>query len=425
MLLTSLVMSQVGSTGAPDGWQASSENVAREMERHPGLIYREEEVPDYVLPPVLKGVDGAPVDSVEAWRRNREILLEAFRTEMYGRRPGLPEELEFETLERVSGVLGGRAEFERIAVRSRQGERTHQFEFGLYLPAERAKSIPAVILIDFGIRGSGSEQADPDGLGFRAPRAVLERGYAGIVFQYGDIAPDHPDRYTEGAIRLFEGGEGNRPEDATRAIAAWGWGASRAMDFLESDDRIDSARVAVVGVSRNGKAALWAAAEDERFDIAISMMSGCGGAALSRRRYGETVRIINRLFPHWFVPRFERYNDNEEELPIDQHQLVALIAPRGVYIQSADEDLWADPLGEYLSLAHGSAIYTLWGYEPLNPEAMPGLREPIIAGPLGYHIREGGHRVFDYDWQRILDFAQQRWESGLRRTEDRSQEDQE
>ncbi|MEX2382685.1 MAG: hypothetical protein WD490_09900 [Opitutales bacterium] len=141
----------------------------------------------------------------------------------------------------------------------------------------------------------------------------------------------------------------------------------------------------------------------------ISHQSGSGGAALSRRRYGETVEIINNAFPHWFCGNFDQYANNEDELPFDQHQLIALIAPRGVYVASADEDLWADPRGEFLSLVHASEVYALWGHETLDESAMPLLGEPLIVGPLGYHIREGGHSLNTGDWERYLEFAQRRW----------------
>jgi hypothetical protein len=399
------MMAAIARADASGPWQANPEVVQSAAERHPGVTYREADVPDYTLPDVLRITDGQIIETVEAWRRHREQLLEQFRTEMYGRRPGPPDELTFEVIERIDDAVDGEARFARIAVHSRHQGREHRFEFGLFLPPDVPGPVPAVLLIDF-----GSDRADFGGLGYRPPRAALGRGVAGAVFHYGDVAPDDADRFTEGVIRLMEGELDERPADAWMAIAAWGWGASRVMDYLEQDERIDHGRVALVGVSRNGKAALWGAAEDERFDIAVSMLSGCGGAALSRRRFGESIEIINRLFPHWFAERFRHYSENEAELPIDQHQLVALLAPRGVYITSADEDLWADPRGEYLSLAHGSKAYTLWGYDPLDPDAMPGLREPLIAGPMGYHIREEGHRVLGYDWQRIMDFVMQRWE---------------
>ena len=258
--------------------------------------------------------------------------------------------------------------------------------------------------------------------------ALLERGYAVATAYYGDLEPDFPGGWRYG-IRSFlpaystnlrnsnstffssfkkrsagyAGPPWSLPND-WGAIAVWGWGASRILDYLINDPDILPSQVVLIGHSRLAKVALWAAALDDRLAIVVANNSGCGGAALSRRHYGETIRLLNQVRPHWFCRNFKNYNDKEHELPVDQHMLIGLMAPRPIYIASASEDLAADPRGEYLAAWEAGKIYALFGLTGLGVDKMPSLNQPVGA-TIGYHIRSGRHNITDYDWKQYLRFA--------------------
>lgn len=397
------------------GWTADPAVIAQTEADHPGFLFRESGVPDYELPDPLLTADGTRVTTADQWRSQRRELLEMFRSEVYGRRPAAAEPgrlrhpWHFEVVESDDGAMGGAATLQRVVVHTHHRRRPHRFEVIMFLPNAVKGPVPLFLLLN----NRGIENTDPTRghvSEFWPAEQVIDRGYGIAALQVGDLAPDDPDAYRDGIIALFEGrASAPRRGDAWSALSAWGWGGSRALDYFETDPRVDAARVAVIGHSRGGKAALWAGAEDERFALTISNDSGCGGAALSRRRFGETVAKINQDFPHWFCRNFRAYDDAEDRLPIDQHELIALLAPRAVCVASADEDLWSDPRGEFLSQSHASPVYALLGAGEIGSDAMPALDQPLVVQPREYHIRRGGHDLTAQDWGYYTNFADALW----------------
>jgi len=394
--------------------------------------YDESKVPAYTLPDPLRFEDGTPVRSARDWPRRRAEILALFERHVYGRIPGgRPAGMRFEVLTQPEAALGGAAVRKQVRVLFSGKSDGPKMDLLLYLPPNSRGKAPAFLGLHFAsnhtVRNDPGILINPAWERFRkaagkpleapaeqmrgshASRWAVEKitgaGFALVTAYYCDIAPDRKDAFDEGVYPLFyRPGQTEPADDEWGAIGAWAWGLGRALDYLEQEPAVDARRVAVMGHSRLGKAALWASAIDPRFAIAISNNSGCMGAALSRRRFGETVEIISTAFPHWFCRNFRQYANREDALPVDQHELVALSAPRPVYAASAQEDLWADPRGEFLSLVHASPVWRLLGKRGLPATEMPPVHQPV-TGDLGYHIRAGKHDVTDYDWEQYIAFA--------------------
>lgn len=399
-----------------------------------GFNYDEDKAGGTVLPDPLLTCDGRHVTDAATWRTvRRPELLKLFEEQVYGRWPASPPGIRYEVGKTSETALGGRAVRKEIVVRFSPTADEPSMTILLYAP--KGKRSPAFLGLNF--NGNQAVTTDPEvtvnpnwmrnnhkegvvdnrateaSRGIEASRwpieRIVERGYAVATIYYGDIDPDFDDGFSNGVHPLLAAaGAGERPGDAPGSIGVWAWGLSRALDYLETDSLIDAKHVAVLGHSRLGKTSLWAGANDERFALVISNNSGCGGAALSRRDFGETVARINTSFPHWFCRNYRQYNDNEGACPVDQHELVALIAPRPVYIASAAEDLWADPRGEFLAGVEADSVYKLLGtdgFKGLSSRETPAIDQPILSGTIGYHRRTGGHDVKLYDWERFMDFA--------------------
>jgi hypothetical protein len=404
----------------------------------PGFNYDEAKVPKYTLPDPLTMADGTPVKDAAMWRKQRRPeILGLFAEQVYGQTPKTRLKLRTEVLEIAKGAHGGLATRKQVRVWFGSAADAPFMDLLIYLPTAAKGKVPAFLGLNFGgnhtvqpdseIRVTKSWvsskanqfQASEKDRGAGASRwpvdMILKRGYAVVTAYYGDIDPDFDDGFKNGVQPLFYKPGQTKPEaNEWGSLGAWAWGLSRAMDVLEKEKEIDASKVVLHGHSRLGKATLWAGAQDERFAIVISNDSGEGGAALARRKFGETTARINTSFPHWFDGNFKQYNDKEDSLPVDQHMLLALIAPRPLYVNSALEDAWADPKGEFLGALAADPVYRLLGMPGLLIKEHPAVEKPSLDGTIGYHVRSGKHDVTDYDWTQWMNFADRHFKRAAR-----------
>ena len=388
--------------------------------------YDEAQVPQYELPPLLVTPDGQAVKTADDWLESgRGKWFQVVADQVYGHQPDEAVELSVVSIddEKTDGL-----QRKQVTLRCTRNGKSVDLHLLVYLPANATSPVKTFVGLNF--NGNHTVTTDPDipitqnwvrnngKLGYENNRAsdtsrgasalrwpikaITARGYGVATMYYGDIDPDFHDGFHNGVHALFADRE-RRPE-SWGTISAWAWGLSRIMDYFEQDPDVDATRVCLMGHSRLGKTSLWAGAADPRFAVVVSNDSGCGGAAISRRRFGETVKRINTSFPHWFCENYRQYNDNESACPVDQHTLIALIAPRPVLICSAQEDRWADPKGEFLSGLAADPVYRLLGTDGMAASSWPQVNTPVLSR-IGYHMRPGGHDVKLQDWQVYMDFA--------------------
>ncbi|MEV1292660.1 acetylxylan esterase [Pseudonocardia sp. NPDC049635] len=357
---------------------------------------------DYPNP--LRLQDGMAVDGPESWEYvRREELLADFREHVYGQSLPFPAEQTFD----VSTSDTGDVVRKTVTIGVTGPEGSGSFDLRLFVPQTDGQPRGTFLMIDH--RGSVGD--DPGRSSSYAPvSTITDAGYAFAVIDANDLAPDDSGSYRDGVIDLFHPSGQDLPDDAGRAISAWAWGASRAMDYLETDPDIDPSTVGVIGHSRSGKASLWAGAQDTRFAAVITNNSGSTGAKLARRGDGgvgaETVARINSSFPHWFPQTYREYNDNESALPVDQHELMALVAPRRLVVGSATDDANADPEGEFLAYVGAARAYELYGLGDtgLSSAAWRPETDRAFRGPaMSYHLRSGGHGLTGADWDHYLE----------------------
>jgi hypothetical protein len=358
-------------------------------------------VPPYTEPDVLTAEDGHRVTTLQEWEQVRNPhLYGLFKRYVYGAMPGDIVGVHYETTSVDSSTLDGLAIRKKVTLYFSATDTAAKLNVVIYLPRKSAGKVPVFVGYNFG--GNGTvEQSSQWPL-----KEILSRGYGVATAWYWDIEPDRADGWQTGIRTRLARVLKTEPYEWS-AIGAWAWGLRRIAEYLVTDKKVDPRRLIVIGHSRLGKTAIWAGVEYPRFAMVVSNESGEGGAALSKRDYGETIAIINAKFPWWFAPAYKQYGDDPAALlPIDQHMLLSLIAPRPLYVASAEGDQWSDPKGEFLSAVKAGEVYHLYKKKGVEGEELPALNHPV-GGDIHYHIRPGKHDVTLYDWEQYMNFADQ------------------
>jgi len=366
--------------------------------------YSEDRVPPYTLPDPLVLSDGQKVTSPEVWmKKRRPEILKLYQTEIYGRVPANAPKVTWEVTETDPKARDGAAVLRRVVGRMGEKPDGPRMTLTVYTPATVTNPVPVLLSISFGFRTG----RPPSSGAFDPVAEVLGRGWAYATVEYGDIQPDRADRWTEGVIGLtLKDGQKRPAADEWGTISAWAWGVSRCIDFFETDNSIDPHRVAITGASRLGKTVLWAGAQDERVAAVLSVVPGEMGASLIRRDWGETLDDMAQNFPWQFAGNFQKWVGKWNDLPVDQHMLIALCAPRPVYVNGGKTDQWSDPKGEFLALVAAGPVYRLLGAKDLGVTEVPDFDRPVTTGSLAFHYHSGGHTAVPADWKAFLDFAE-------------------
>jgi hypothetical protein len=387
--------------------------------------YDEAKVGTYTLPDPLVTTSGARVtDATTWWRVRRPEILRMIETTQFGRAPGKPASVLVDRFDRGTPALGGKAIRRQTTLYFTPDRKGPKAEVLSYVPADAKGPVPMLLQISF---SSNSNVVDDSGIKagtmwnrdkqrVPAPAAspfgrvdvlpFLANGIGFATVYYGDIEPDFRGGIPYGVRSVYlKPGQAAPADDEWGAIAAWAWGLSRVLDYLETEPAVDARRVALLGSSRLGKTVLWTAANDQRFAAVIASVSGEGGAALSRRNYGETIAHItdSTRYAYQFAHRYQTYGRRVNELPFDGHMLVSLIAPRPLLLQTGSTDYWSDPKGEYLSAVAASPVWKLLGAEGLATDHYPAAGEPVLS-TLGYYMHEGRHGILPGDWPVFVEF---------------------
>ena len=377
--------------------------------------YDEAKAGTYTLPDPLKMSDGKRVADAKTWAKRRAEILQSYETQIYGRTPANTPRVSWTVAETDPKAREGAAVRKKVVGTIGTNPDAQKITVMVTTPANAKNAVPVILLVNFG--GGPPPPPPPPGTTARGPafnphgeppvaEEILARGWGYATVGYGDIQPDRANTAGEAVMAMVTTAGGSKPgaPDDWGTIGVWSWGVSRIIDYLETDRAVDAKRVAIFGHSRLGKTVLWASAKDERIAAVFSSCSGEMGAALARRDWGETVDDMAQNFPWQFAPALQQWAGRWNDMPVDAHMLIALSAPRPVFITGGTTDQWADPAGMFKAAVAAGPVYRLLGKKDLGTTELPALDTPLTAGDLGWHYHTGGHTATPADWKAFLQF---------------------
>jgi len=370
--------------------------------------YDESKVASYTLPDPLMMRNGRRVANAAEWRTERRPeILRAYQSEVYGRIPANAPKMTWEVIETNPAAKENTAIMRRLVGRIGTAADAPRVNLMVYTPLKTTRPVPMILLINFG-GGPAVEGRPAANTQFNDPPVaadILARGWGYAMVGYQDIQPDRLNTFNQGVIgQTLAPGEQPKP-DEWGTITAWAWGLSRIIDHFETDKLVDAKKIAVFGHSRLGKTVLSASALDERIAAVYASCSGEMGAALARRDWGETIDDMAQAFPYWFAGNFQQWAGHWNDMPVDAHMLIALSAPRPVFVTGGTQDQWADPVGEFKAAVAAGPVYKLLGKNDLGTTELPPLDTPLTKGDLGWHYHTGGHAATEADWKAFLEFV--------------------
>ena len=329
--------------------------------------------------------------TVDKWDGVRRKIIDIFSENVYGRSLNAPQKVYGEVQKEDKNAFAGKATHRNILLSFDTPKGEFSFPFDIVAP-NVDRQVPIFIFLSFHTYKESYETPIEE---------ILDARYAIAIVHYESISADNADMQSKLA------GMFPRPEagDTWGKYGIWAYALSRVMDYVQTLSYIDKDKIACVGHSRLGKTALWCCVQDTRFCAVFANNSGCSGAAITRKKRGETVKDICTKYPYWFCENYKQYMNNEDKMPFDQHQLVAAMAPRSFYTCSASKDTWADPDSEYLSCLLASEIYERMSMKGFAGEDRhPAVGDVFNKGSIGYHLRYGEHFLSRYDWNKFIEF---------------------